>query len=383
MKDNIETRVIGLFVVVVAILIYVTVTSVNNIKRSIATADWVNHTHDVILQADAVLSSLHAGDASLRTFLMTGDRRDQAAYRSAYAEMVEHLEQAKALTLHGEESVAIHSQFLQLEKLIKDRIDFTKTVVQAREQNGIDGARDLLAAHPDVEEIGRIQRSTSSVINQEKSFLRERDQDARAQALSTKWIVSMGLMVNFVLLGFVSWLMRDDLAARRKADMALEEANAQLEIKVQQRTAELVASNTNLKKENLEKKWSNQALDHQLRYSQLIINSIDELIFVISKALNVSRINPAVLRVSGWEPTEIIAQPLDRIIQLPGGEGEAATTMMGAMREGREIQNRAANLVCKGGEPVAILFSLIPLHDQDKVVGGVVTVKLAQRAARA
>ena len=99
MKDNIETRVIGLFLVMVGILIYVAISSLNNIARSIETSDWVNHTHDVILQADAVMSSLHAGDAALRTYLLTGDRRDQGAYRTAYGEMLEHLAEAKALTV--------------------------------------------------------------------------------------------------------------------------------------------------------------------------------------------------------------------------------------------------------------------------------------------
>jgi PAS domain S-box-containing protein len=376
MKDNIETRVIGLFLLMVAILIYVAISSVNNIKRSIATSDWVNHTHDVILQADAVMSSLHAGDSALRTYLMTGDRRDQGAYRSAYGEMLEHLAEAKALTRRGDETV-LAGQFDQMDKLIKDRIDFTRSVVVAREQRGFAGAAAAMAAHSDIEEMGKLQRLTAGLINQEKGFLRERDREAREQAEATKSIVHLGLIVNFMLLIFISWLLRDDLAARRKAALALEEANAQLEIKVQQRTAELVASNTNLKKENLEKKWSNQALDHQLRYSQLIINSIDELIFVVSKALNISRINPAVLRTSGWEPTEIIAHPLDRIIQYPAGEGDAATSMTQSLREGREIQNRSANLLCKGGRSIAIRFSLIPLHDQDKVVGGVVTVRLA------
>ena len=107
----------------------------------------------------------------------------------------------------------------------------------------------------------------------------------------------------------------------------------------------------------------------------MVINSIDELIFVVSKVLNISRINPAVLRTTSWEATEIIAHPLDRVIQFTAGEGDAATTMTQSLREGREMQNRAAQLVCKGGRTIPIRFSLIPLHDQDKVVGGVVTVR--------
>lgn len=382
MKDNIETRVIGLFLLMVGILIYVAVSSVQTLMRSVATADWVNHTHEVILQAEAVLSHLHAGDSALRTFLMTADRRDQALYRSEYGQMVESLDSAKALTRSGDESV-LHGKFLDLEKLIKARIDYTRSLVTLREQNGMEAVRNEMANHPDVEEMGKMQRLIDGVIGLENTFLSQRDREAREQAELTKRTVYFGLIVNFVLLVFVSWLMRDDLAARRQVARALEETNAQLELKVQERTAELVASNTDLKKENLEKKWSNQALDHQLRYSQLIINSIDEMIFVTSRALNISRVNPAVLRTSGWEPTDIIAHSLDRVLQLPGqnGNGGAGAAMSQALREGREIQNRAAYLVRKAGDPLPVHFSLIPLHDQDKVVGGVVTVRLAPAPA--
>jgi len=289
MKDNIETRVIGLFLVIVGILIYVAYASVENISRSIRTSDWVNHTHDVILQVDAVMSSLHAGDSALRTYLLTGDRRDQGAYRSAYAEMVEHLNEAKALTRSGEE-VFLNTQLAEMENLIKARIDFTRGVVAAREQNGLDGARNEMLAHPDVEQMGKLERMAANLIREEKGFLRTRDQEAREQALSTKSVVHLGLIVNFMLLVF-------------------------------------------------------------------------------------SRINPAVLRTTSWEATEIIAHPLDRVIQFTAGEGDAATTMTQSLREGREMQNRAAQLVCKGGRTIPIRFSLIPLHDQDKVVGGVVTVR--------
>src|SRR5476649_2576885 len=98
MKNNVEKRIIILFVLVLAVLGFVAIISVRNIQRAIESSDWVNHTHAVILEGNAIVSSLHAGDSALRTYLLTGDIRDQSAYRTAYSEMVEHLQTAKALT---------------------------------------------------------------------------------------------------------------------------------------------------------------------------------------------------------------------------------------------------------------------------------------------
>jgi len=202
------------------------------------------------------------------------------------------------------------------------------------------------------------------------------------QAQATKTTVYTGLGVNFVLLALVVWLLRDDLAARRKAAEALAEANAQLETKVQERTAELVKTNQTLKQENLERRWSYQALDHQLRYNQLIINSIAEMVFVISRALNISRVNPAVVQLTNWEPQELISQSIERVLQFPPDPagGASQNPLTAAMRDGRQIQDRPANLLARSGRVIPVQYTLIPLHDQDKIVGGVVTVRVQNPA---
>ena len=382
MKENIIRRVIGLFVVMLGILVYVAVTAVHNTQRSIKSEDWVNHTHAVIMDASDVLSYLHAGDAAMRTYLITGDKRDQAAYRLAYNTMIEKLVDAEALTRWGDEEKPLHQRTLDLQVLISNRIDVAKSIVKSREQGGLEGVRALFASNPDVESMGKIERATGNLIEYEKGLLRERDKEEHLQAQATRATVYVGVGVNFVLLAVMLWLIVDDLAARRKAAQALEDANAQLEAKVQERTAELVKSNQTLKQENLERRWSYQALDHQLRYNQLIINSIAELVFVVSRALNISRVNPAVAHRTSWEPQDLIAQSIERVLQIPQdtASGSTQNPLITAMREGREIQERPALLLTRSGTTLPVHYSLIPLHDQDKVVGGVVTVRVQNGA---
>ncbi|HEX3719332.1 MAG TPA: CHASE3 domain-containing protein [Verrucomicrobiae bacterium] len=378
MKDNLEQRVVGLFVFMLAILAFVAASAVHTIQRSIKSEAWVNHTHDVIIHAGDVLSYLHAGDAALRTYVITGDRRDQASYRNAYNTMVERMDELKALTRSGEENADLHRRVFDLQDLVSNRIAIARSIAQTRGENGVEGVRTLLISNPDVESIGKIERYTASLIASEDGLLRQRDVEEHTQAIATKWTVYSGVAINFVLLAFVFGLLRDDLQARRKAAKALEEANAQLEIKVQERTAELVKTNQALAQENLERRWSYQSLEHQGRYNQLIINSIAEMVFVISRALNVSRVNPAVVQQTNWQPQELISQSIERVLQLPPdpAAGGDQNPLIQAMRDGREIQNRAATLLTRSGRTAAVRFSLIPLHDQDKVVGAVITARI-------
>ena len=384
MRARIEQRLIGVILLMLAILVIVAVTAVRNNNRALASSDWVNHTHAVKDAATDILSLLNSGDAALRNYLITGDKRDQGAYRQAYAAMKEALDLAKASTRAPADG-AQNKEFLQLEKLLTQRIDFTRAVVKARETDGLDAARKALEPDATGETLAAITRLVSQVNAEENKLLVDRDRESFLKAKATTWTVEAGIAANFLLLCFSGWLIRDDLSARGRATAVLQEANDQLEAKVQQRTAELVKTNQALKQENLERRWSNQATEHQLKYNQLIINSISELVFVISKALNVSRINPAVVHQTGFDAQEIIAQRLDRVLQVaddptPGATpGHTAISL--AMKEGREIQERAASVICKSGQTLTVRFNLVPLRDQDKVVGGVVTVRISQAGA--
>jgi PAS domain S-box-containing protein len=374
MKDNIERRLIGFFVVMLLILVFVATSALQTIHRHIESEDWVNKTHDVIIHAADIVSYLHAGDAALRTFMITGDARDQAAYRNAYATMIERRDELFALTRSGAGEEDFHARIADIDVMLSNRVEVARSIARAREQGGLVTVKQRLSG-PDAESDGKIERYMPTLIGAERDLLRRRDAEEHAQALSTKWTVYTGVVVDFILVAFVLGLLRDDLRARRMAAKALEDANAQLETKVQERTAELVKTNSALKQENLERRWSYQALDHQGRYNQLIINSIAEMVFVISRALNVSRINPAVVHQTNWQPQDLVAQSIDRVLQLPGDGAPDQNPISLALRDGREIQDRPAILKTRSGESIPVRFSLVPLHDQSKVVGGVVTVR--------
>lgn len=378
MKNNIVNVVIAAFGVMLVLLGIVAVSAVTNIRRSMEASDWVNHTHAVMLETDAVVSFLHAGEASLRNYLLTGDKRDQAAYRSRYNEMVEHLEAAKALTRHEPGS---REQILKIEEFIVNRIDLARDVVRVYEKEERDAALEKLRADAGSIDLAEIQLVARKLAEKQKDLLRQRDKNAYLQAQTTRWTVWSGLGLSFLMMVFLGWMIRDDIAARRKAAAALEEANVILEQKVLERTAELVKANEQLRKENLEWQWSEQAMVHQMRYSDLIIDSIDDHIFVISKALNINRVNPRVVHTTGYPMSEIVGSPLSRILSIPEptvGDPAAPRRFIEAVNEGREIIDRRGSLLCKNGSVISIRFNMVPLFDQNKAIGSVLTVHLCR-----
>jgi len=415
MKDQTISRILIFFLFISAVLVYVAYESVRNIDRSMASSDWVNHTHEVILEVNGVLSSVRAGDSAVHTYVITGDPASKAVCHEAFGvlggrldsgELGEHLQVAEADTRN---EPAQHDEILRLIGLAGKRADFARALLAAHQSGDTGSVRSLLAADEGAEANREIQNLVRKVTSEEMALLADRDQASYLQADNTRKTVWSGVVIDFLLLGGVAWLIRDDIATRRRAAAALRESNEQLEARVLARTADLASANEKLLAENLERRWGNQALEHQLRYNHLIVNSISDLVFVLTKAMNISRINPAVVHQTGFEAEELINRPFSSVVQLlddnpgadalllnPGPPLAAVVPMIGgilgsegplidplthALSEGRDLRDLPAIVEDRRGRKTAASLTLFPLRDRDKVVGGVAILQVAQEKA--
>lgn len=376
--NNTLRRVVLLLVIGAAVFAGVAIQAVRNVNRAVATSDWVNHTHATMLEAEALRAELHRAENALRAYVATGNVRDASVWREAQAKIEEHLEVGLALT-KGEP--ASHQLFTELAALAKARAASAANVVEARRSGDADAVRSALRQDGAGEGLGEIQGKVQRIRSGQMAQLAERDRAAYLQAQSTRWTVWTGVGLGLALLGLAGWLVRDDIAARRRAAVALAEANERLEARVQERTAALAETNMRLTTENFERQWSNHALEHQLRYSQLIIDAISDLVFVVTKAMNVSRVNPAVIHVTGLQPAELINRPLLQVVQLTDARDERPVNpVQQALRDGRDLRNFPARVRDQRGRSIPVELTLLPLRDGDKVVGGVVTLHLTTAA---
>ena len=160
--------------------------------------------------------------------------------------------------------------------------------------------------------------------------------------------------------------------------------NRALEDEVRQKAAEISSANEKLVLENLERRWINQALEHQARYNQVIIDSMNDLVFVLTRAMNISRVNPAVVRATGFEPRELINSPLSLYVRLSEEALGAKQTLLDpltqALREGHDLRDQGAVVQNKLGQLTPVRLTLFPLRDRDKVVGGVIILHSIKEA---
>jgi len=330
-NDKTTRRVLILFLLIIAVFVAVAVLSVRNINRSVAASDWVNHTHAVILETEGLRSALYVGDGASHAYVVTGDARDKRSCVEALSDVDEHLQILAALT---RTEPSQKEQVARIAVLVNRRSDFIRGVVAARQAAGPEAVRSMLAEDAGQPALKGIQGAVDKLKDDELGLLTERDTASFLQAQTVRWTVWTGVTLDFLLLAGTGWLVSDDIAARRRAAAVLTEAN-----------------------------------------------SINDLVFVITKATNISRVNPAVVRLTGHETHELIHVPFSSIARITG---EGAPAMIDpipqAMNAGHDLREQRAVIVDKLGREIPVRMALFPLRDRDKVVGGVVILQVVPSA---
>ncbi len=374
MKDQTIPRVLALFALICAVLIAVAALAVRNINRAEVTSDWVNGTHAVINELTGLAATLQAGEGNLRLYAQSGDPHDQAACRQTYARMTDHLEVVKALT---RAEPARHERVLQIETGANARANFARELMKVRSEGRAETVFSLLAADTGSAALDAILHDINKLKAETMELLAARDHTAYRQAQTTRWTVWTGVGLNFILLAGATWIIFRDIRIRREAAAALQQANAQLELRVAERTADLTKVNESLSVENLERQWANLALEHQLHYDNLIINSITDLVLVVTKAGNISRLNSAVSLFTGWDATDLVNRPLQDFIQIRTAPGSAlvADPIGRAMQDGRDLREQPATVRDRQGGSHPVQLTVYPLRDGNKVVGGILTMR--------
>lgn len=184
-----------------------------------------------------------------------------------------------------------------------------------------------------------------------------------------QWTLA-GVAVLAALTGFLQWLVHRrtrqlalanktisaEVSERRKAEAALHQANATLEQRVAERTAELSQA----------REWL-----------RVTLGSIGDAVLAADTAGRVTFMNPVAAALTGWGPEQAEGQPIQNVFQVVNEQtqqpGEDIVTRV--LREGHtfELANHTA-LMTRDGQVIPIEDSAAPIRDRSGKVLGVVIV---------
>lgn len=355
-------------------LVLVSLRSQGSASRS---AEWIDHTRATLSELDALLASLQRAEGAVRSYLFTEGEADRAAYRDAFNNLGEKVELTRAFVSTDPSQVATYAK---LEELLVARADFARALLAEKQSGDEASLKQRLLEDDTGNEMFEIRRLAQQLRNHFTQLLAEHDRDVYEQDLHTRTLLLSVAALTFLALLGSGWFIRDDLKNRRQLANAAEQTQAELQTLVQERTQELETLNQRLKADSLEMRWRSEALDHQLRYSQRIIDSVSDLVFVVTKVGRISRVNPAVARLMGFDPAGLINRPIIEILH-PTDTAEKPTQDRGdlisqAIRLGDELRDLAVEVTTKQQSTLSAKLRLSPLHDRDQIIGAVVTLRV-------
>jgi PAS domain S-box-containing protein len=153
------------------------------------------------------------------------------------------------------------------------------------------------------------------------------------------------------------------VAARQKAEDALRRANAELELRVQERTAELAETNA--------------ALQYEREMLRITLASIGDAVIATDTQGNVTFLNPVAQTLTGWSDKESNGRPLETVFRIVNEKTRRTVEnpAIRALRDGNIVGlANHTTLIARDGAERAIDDSAAPIRHEDGSLAGAVLI---------
>lgn len=173
--------------------------------------------------------------------------------------------------------------------------------------------------------------------------------------------------------------IRSDITVRKQAEEGLRKAKDELEIRVAERTAELLSLNQRLQIELDERKRVEEVLEQLSRQNELILNSVGEGLCGLDLQGKITFVNPAAAKLLGYQVEEIIGQSYHIILPHSNLDGTpyslTGSPIYASLRDGSVHQVTSEVFRRKNGSSFPVEYVSNPIREQNAIVGAVVTFK--------
>lgn len=209
-----------------ALLILNAATSYRNTLKLLENERWVSHTHRVLTELEATLSTLKDAETGQRGYLLTGEERYLEPYHSAIARINQQVVKLQQLTADnnrqqqriGDLKIAIDSKLAELQETIN-----------LRRQQNLEAALREVKSGRGKQIMGDIRQQIAAMTAEETQLLQQRARESQASANLTILTFTVAALVNFLLMVLVYYLVKRDRTLRDKAEIKQNQLLEQLE----------------------------------------------------------------------------------------------------------------------------------------------------------
>ncbi|HKQ25563.1 MAG TPA: CHASE3 domain-containing protein [Burkholderiales bacterium] len=215
------------FALALVILAGIALFSYTSIKRYNEHAKLVEHTREVLLETDGVLSDLKDVETSLRGYVISGQESFLDLYRVALASIPGRMARLARLTA---DDPGQQQRIGALRALVDKRIDEAVALLQLRQRSKLifpDEVRERTGVGKSV--MDTIRELTRDVRKQEEALLQIRSKKSLRSARRTIAVIVAGNAAGFSILIIAFVLLRREIAQRAQAHQSAQKYAAETE----------------------------------------------------------------------------------------------------------------------------------------------------------
>jgi signal transduction histidine kinase len=223
--ETVERKTLLGFVAAVVMLVLVSGVGILSVRGYGRSTQWVEHTHEVISELEAVTAALSSAEAARRGFLATGTPFYLEEREAALSMLQDHLQMAKLLT---QDNPHQQQRLHDLEAVLAQRASQSNGTIVIAQTEGLAAGQRSLRDHDIPQTTLFATAQVETIENEERALLLVRRGADRlwANVLIGAFVVLL-LTVTIVL----TWLclrIRGEMAERKRQTLAFDLANTAL-----------------------------------------------------------------------------------------------------------------------------------------------------------
>jgi PAS domain S-box-containing protein len=278
------------FAFALACMVLIGAVSYVSLVRLLQHAQDVGHAHEMRSSLELLLAAATDSETAERGYVITDDDSYLEPYRRAAAVIDGQTTHLRELTA---ENPTQRRRLDSVISLVADRLQELRSVMELRKNQGFAAAqREILTGKGKLFH-DQIRSAIAQMENSETAALAERERQTHTSAVLARAVIVGGGILGCGFVGLALFAIRRDFAGRTQAELALYEANENLELRVRERTGHLAAAHER---------------------TRAIIDTALDGIVTMNHEGEISDFNPAAEEIFGYRRRDVIGQPLAEVL---------------------------------------------------------------------
>jgi methyl-accepting chemotaxis protein len=209
MRWSIGSKIGAGFAVALTALVVIGAVSYGTTTRLVVSLDWLTHSHRVLDQLEALLSTMDNAETGQRGFIITGKDSYLQPYEGARDAAEQKLKDLRELTADS----AIQERRLDaLEPLVGEKFTELQTIIDLRRSKGLGPAAQAILTNKGKDEMDAIRRLLAEMQQEENGFLAKRSVEEKDLAARTESTIVLGSVLALAVIVIVGVLLTGNIA---------------------------------------------------------------------------------------------------------------------------------------------------------------------------